>query len=172
MRDQLTTFRTPLGWCAMLGRGDQLRAMTFGYRSGQAAIARLNQDLIADARLSSWNRRLAKRIAAMLDGAMDEFADVEVDLDHLTPFSRHVADACRQIPWGETLSYGQLATIAGRPGAARAVGRVMSQNRTPLVVPCHRVIASGGQLGGFSAPQGIKLKRRLLALESAGICTA
>ena len=172
MRDQLTTFQTSLGWCAMLGQGDRLRVLTIGYRSENAAIARFNPELIADARLSSWNRRLAKRIAAMLDGAIDEFTDVEVDLDHLTPFSRHVADACRQIPWGETLSYGQVAIIAGRPGAARAVGRVMSQNRTPLVVPCHRVIASGGQLGGFSAPQGIKLKRRLLALESAAICTA
>ncbi len=74
--------------------------------------------------------------------------------------------ACRRIPWGQTRSYAQLAAVAGRPGAARAVGSVMAKNRVPLVVPCHRVIASSGQLGGYSAPQGLSLKRRLLAMES------
>jgi methylated-DNA-[protein]-cysteine S-methyltransferase len=172
MHDELTTFRTSLGWCAMLGRGEQLRALTFGYRHAQAAVNGMNQELIVDARFCDWNRPLAKRIAAMLDGALEEFDDVQVDLDHLTPFSRRVVVACRKIPWGETRSYASVAAAAGRSGAARAVGRVMSQNRTPLVVPCHRVIGSAGKLVGFSAPQGIKLKRRLLALESALVCTA
>jgi methylated-DNA-[protein]-cysteine S-methyltransferase len=170
MHDELMTFGTPLGWCAMLGRGPRLLALTFGYRNAAAAVGGLNENLIADARFVCWNRPLAKRIAAALEGEPDEFTDVEVDLDHLTSFAHRVAGACRRIAWGETRSYGQLAAVAGRPGAARAVGRVMSQNRTPLIVPCHRVIGSGGQLGGFSAPQGIKLKRRLLELESAAVC--
>ena len=65
-----------------------------------------------------------------------------------------------------TRSYGEVAAAAGSPGAARAVGQVMAANRTPLIVPCHRVLAAGGKIGGFSAPQGLALKRRLLALES------
>jgi methylated-DNA-[protein]-cysteine S-methyltransferase len=170
MHDELTTFRTPLGWCAMLGRGRELRAMAFVHRSAATAMAHLDGKLTVDARRSNWNRLLAQRLIAALEGEVDEFTDVEVDDSHLTQFSRRVAAACRRIPWGETRSYGELAALAGRPGAARAVGRVMSQNRTPLIVPCHRVIASGGRLGGFSAPQGIALKRRLLTLETAVLC--
>jgi methylated-DNA-[protein]-cysteine S-methyltransferase len=170
MHDELTTFRTSLGWCAMVGRGKQLRALTFGHPNAAAAVKNLRCEFIAEVRPSKWNRQLAERLTAALEGEPDSFADVEVDVDHLTPFSRRIVAACRRIDWGETRSYGQLAAIAGRPHAARAVGRVMSQNRTPLVVPCHRVVGSNGKLVGFSAPQGIKLKRQLLALESAVLC--
>ncbi|HTQ40693.1 MAG TPA: methylated-DNA--[protein]-cysteine S-methyltransferase [Pirellulales bacterium] len=169
MHDELTTFRTPLGWCAMLGRGHQLRALTFGHRNADGALAALEGKIVAGARCSAWNRSLAQRLVAALEGEPDLFTDVDVDLTHLTPFSRKVTAACRRIPWGETRTYGELAATAGRPAAARAVGRVMSQNRTPLVVPCHRVIGSTGRLVGFSAPQGIALKRRLLMLESAAL---
>ncbi len=106
----------------------------------------------------------------MLEGEPDDFREVPVDLSHLTPFAQRVIKACRRVAWGQTASYGKLAQAAGSPGAARAVGQVMSTNRTPLVVPCHRIIASDGRLGGFSAPQGLTMKRRLLALESAEIC--
>ena len=78
--------------------------------------------------------------------------------------SRVIA-ACRRIPWGETRSYGDLATECGSPGAARAVGSVMAKNRYPLIVPCHRVLAAGGDIGGYSAADGLVMKRRLLAAE-------
>jgi methylated-DNA-[protein]-cysteine S-methyltransferase len=172
MHDELTTFRTSFGWCAMLGRDTQLRAFTFGYRSVATAVAALDPESIAGARLAVWNRPLAARITAALEGEPDDFADIQIDLDHLTPFSRRVATFCRRIPWGQTHTYAQLAASAGRPGATRAVGRVMSRNRMPIIVPCHRVIGSSGQLVGFSAPQGIKLKRRLLAMESGALCPA
>jgi methylated-DNA-[protein]-cysteine S-methyltransferase len=172
MHEELTTFRTALGWCAMLGRGDQLRAFTFGHRDADAALAWLDSDLTAGARLSHWNAALARRIAAALDGELDDFRDVALDLEHFTPFSRRVARACRKIGWGETRSYAELAASVGSPRAARAVGHVMATNRTPLVVPCHRVVGSGGGLGGFSAPQGLAMKRRLLTLESAACCRA
>jgi methylated-DNA-[protein]-cysteine S-methyltransferase len=70
----------------------------------------------------------------------------------------------RQVPYGETVSYGELAEMAGRPGAARAVGNAMSRNPLPIVVPCHRVVAAGGRIGGYG-PSGIPTKRFLLALE-------
>jgi methylated-DNA-[protein]-cysteine S-methyltransferase len=169
MHDAINIVRTPLGWCALLGCGQQLKALAFGYKNADAAVVGLNKRLPSEARVSAWNRPLAQRIVAALEGEPDDFADVEVNLDHLTPLGQRIASACRCIPWGQTRSYGELAEIARRPGAARAVGRVMSQNRTPLVVPCHRVIASGGKLGGYSAPQGLSAKRRLLAIESAVI---
>jgi len=171
MREELTTFRTALGWCAMLGRGEELCALTFGHRDAAAALAWLDSDLTAGTRLSRWNPTLAQRIVAMLDGEPDDFQDVAVNIEHLTVFSHRVARACRRIGWGETKSYAQLAATVGSPRAARAVGHVMATNRTPLVVPCHRVVGSGG-LGGFSAPQGLAMKRRLLTLESAACCQA
>jgi methylated-DNA-[protein]-cysteine S-methyltransferase len=170
MHGELTTFRTALGWCAMLGRGEELRALTFGHRDADAALAWLDSDLTKGAGLSRWNPGLARRITAVLDGEPDDFRDVVVDLGHLTAFSRRVARACRNIGWGETKSYGELAASVGSPRAARAVGHVMATNRTPLVVPCHRVVGSGGGLGGFSAPDGLAMKRRLLTLESAVCC--
>jgi methylated-DNA-[protein]-cysteine S-methyltransferase len=101
-------------------------------------------------------------------GACAGFSDVAVDLEHLSPFGRRVVRHCRRIPFGRTLTYGQLAARAGSPGAARAVGQVMAANRYPLIVPCHRVIGASGRLGGFSAPQGIAMKQRLLQLERSG----
>jgi methylated-DNA-[protein]-cysteine S-methyltransferase len=104
-------------------------------------------------------------LQAFAAGARDNLHGIEVDYGIVTPFQRQVLDACRAIAPGETLSYGQLAIIAGAPGAARAVGNVMRSNRLPLVVPCHRVVGSGGALGGYSAPEGLAMKRKLLERE-------
>ncbi|UUO04407.1 methylated-DNA--[protein]-cysteine S-methyltransferase [Blastopirellula sp. J2-11] len=96
-----------------------------------------------------------------------DLASIAIDLTGFTPFATRVYQQCRKIPPGTTLSYGQLAARAGSPAAARAVGGAMARNRIPLLIPCHRVIASSGKLHGFSAPQGLKLKERLLRLERA-----
>ena len=108
---------------------------------------------------------LCRRIGRLLRGLPEDLTRVPLDLSGRTPFQRDVLAACQSIPWGETCSYAELATAAGRPGAARAVGNVMRSNATPLVVPCHRVVCQSGSLGGFSAPGGVGLKRRLLQIE-------
>ena len=117
--------------------------------------------------LDATMRRLAHRLQAFADGVADDFLDVEVELADRTAFQRAVIGRCRRIPRGQVWTYGELAAHAGHPQAARAAGNVMATNRLPLVVPCHRVIGSGGQLGGFSAPQGLSMKRRLLRMEGA-----
>ena len=98
---------------------------------------------------------------------MESFQDVLIEWPRLTEFQQRVLETTREIRYGETLTYGQLAARAGSPRAARAVGTVMANNRFPIVVPCHRVVGSGNGLGGFSAPQGTTLKRLLLELEAA-----
>jgi methylated-DNA-[protein]-cysteine S-methyltransferase len=139
---------------------------------GATRLARMLGETLEPATLSSCdeNERLAlavlDRLCRYLDGEPVAFDDVPVSLDHLSTFQRRVVACCRAIPYGGTRTYGELAAAAGSPGAARAVGQVMACNRLPLVVPCHRVLAAGGKLGGFSAPQGLALKRRLLALET------
>jgi len=91
---------------------------------------------------------------------------VKLDLSSLTPFQRQVLEACARIDYGATATYGELARGLGRPAAARAVGQALARNPIPLVIPCHRVVAADGSLGGFSAEQGVSLKRFLLELES------
>lgn len=103
-------------------------------------------------------RRYARGDATALDGALD--------LAQGTPFQRQVWRALLEIPCGETRTYGQVAEQIGRPWAARAVGQAVGANPLPIVVPCHRVVGSGG-LGGFGG--GLALKKRLLALEGAPV---
>ncbi|MDX1948156.1 MAG: methylated-DNA--[protein]-cysteine S-methyltransferase [Pirellulaceae bacterium] len=163
------SFPTSLGWMALAWQDDQLARLAFGHPSAAAAIAGLEGtgDWTATNRrdLPPWVADLAERLAAYAAGEAVSLADVPLDLSHLTPFQRKVALACRRIPRGKTRTYGELAAIAGAPGAARAVGSVMSHNRFPLIIPCHRVLGAAGSLGGYSAPDGLATKRRLLALE-------
>lgn len=106
---------------------------------------------------------LCRRFAAHLAGERVGYEDVSLDLSWATPFQAALAEAARAVPWGEVVSYGELAALAGRPGAARAAGAFCAENRFALVVPCHRVVAADG-IGGYG-PSGVGLKRRLLALE-------
>lgn len=94
---------------------------------------------------------------------------VPVDLGSVTAvFRRRVLETLyRDVPYGETVSYGELAVMAGRPGAARAVGSTMATNPVPVVVPCHRVLAAGGRIGGYGG--GLGMKRALLALEGVDV---
>jgi methylated-DNA-[protein]-cysteine S-methyltransferase len=112
-----------------------------------------------------WVGKLTAKLKLYAAGEQVDFADTQLSLDHLTTFGASVIAACRRIPWGKTSSYGELAAECGSPGAARAVGSVMAKNRYPLIVPCHRVLAAGGEIGGYSAPDGLTMKRRLLAVE-------
>lgn len=106
---------------------------------------------------------LCRRIVSHLAGAPTSYDDVPIDLDWATALQRDLATAVRAVPWGEVVSYGELAALAGRPGAARAAGSFCAGNRYSLIVPCHRVVAANG-IGGYGSA-GVDLKRRLLALE-------
>lgn len=95
--------------------------------------------------------------------SMKALRAMKIDYTGYTPFERRVLKALSRTKLGETLSYAELARRAGFPGASRAVGAVMKKNRLPLILPCHRVLAANGGLGGYS--QGLHLKRKLLDLE-------
>lgn len=92
--------------------------------------------------------------------------DLKLDWSWATPFQLKVLEQVALIPYGQTLSYGEVATLAGSPRAARAVGTALSRNSIPVVIPCHRVLGSDGRLGGFTSRHGISDKIALLALES------
>jgi methylated-DNA-[protein]-cysteine S-methyltransferase len=163
----VAVFPSSLGWMAAIGLDKTLWQLTFGHRSRRDAVARLDPGLARRARQGGGNPALAARLRAYASGSPDDFLDLPVHLGaDLTPFRRRVLSCCRQIPLGTTVSYGQLAAQAGAPGAGRAVGNCMAANRIPLVIPCHRVIGSGGILRGYSGPGGLRMKRRLLDLEA------
>jgi len=94
------------------------------------------------------------------------FDDVACELPGEGTFGGKVLRACRTIRYGQTPSYGELARLIGQPDASRAVAGALGKNDIPLVIPCHRVTYAGGGLGGFSAPGGVEVKRRMLALEA------
>jgi len=108
---------------------------------------------------------VVERLRAYFAGERVSFDDVDLDLSWATPFQTGVADALQAIPYGETVTYGELAALAGYPNAQRAAGTFCARNRFPLFVPCHRVVAADG-LGSYGS-LGLEYKRRLLDLEHA-----
>jgi methylated-DNA-[protein]-cysteine S-methyltransferase len=104
------------------------------------------------------------------DGEEANFSAVELDLGAQEPFARQIYEAARRVRWGHTTTYGALAKQLGAgPDAARDVGQAMARNPVPLIIPCHRVLAAGNRIGGFSAPGGSAAKRRMLELEGVQV---
>ena len=110
---------------------------------------------------------LGALFSAYFAGERVSFDEVELDEDDDTAFQHAVAEAIRAVPYGETVTYGELAALAGHPGAQRAVGSFCARNRFPIVLPCHRVVAAGG-IGPYGS-LGAGYKRRLLALEGVAL---
>ena len=162
-------FTTELGAMALAWRASAVTRISIGHSSEAAALAALSsQEAKPTHDLPEFVQELIQRLQSYAAGDRSvTFGDVPLEQSHLSPFQKQVVNRCRRITAGETRTYGELADLAGHPGAARAVGSVMSSNRYPIVVPCHRVVGSAGSLGGFSAPQGIGLKERMLILEGA-----
>jgi len=153
-------------WVAVTDHG--LAAVTYGGRETEFAgwVGR---------RLRATPVRSAERTAAVrreldeyLRGQRTAFS-VPVDLRHVTSFQRSVLEAARSVPRGQVATYGDIGRWIGKPRAARAVGQALGSNPVPIVVPCHRVLASDGSLGGYSGRGGLSTKRRLLALEGAAL---
>jgi len=114
-----------------------------------------------------WVKRAAAELQALVAGGPADLDSVPLDTERVPEFHGRVYAALRKLRAGETCTYAELARAAGSPSAARAVGQAMRRNPWPLVVPCHRVLAAGDRLGGFSAKGGVALKARLLRAESA-----
>jgi methylated-DNA-[protein]-cysteine S-methyltransferase len=111
-----------------------------------------------------------ERITRLLDGhPSDDLSDIPLDMSRVPELAQRVYAATRQVGPGQTATYGQIANKLGDPLLAREVGQSLARNPFPIVVPCHRVLAAGGKLGGFSAPGGVATKQRLLELERANV---
>lgn len=109
-----------------------------------------------------------QQLVDYFQGRLQTF-DLPIDFSDYSPFAVKILQTLQTIPFGTTISYGQLAALSGHAGAARAVGRVVGANRTPLLIPCHRVIGSRGDLVGYSATGGLLTKRWLLRFEEKSL---
>jgi methylated-DNA-[protein]-cysteine S-methyltransferase len=136
------------------------------FRRGDASfVAELRQRLDADAvRSASRTSDVVGQLRDYFGGTRRAF-DLPVDLAWLTPFQRRVLEATATVPAGRVVSYGDIARRIGRPRGSRAVGQALGRNPIPIVIPCHRVVAAGGRLGGYTG--GLGIKRTLLRIEGA-----
>lgn len=161
-------FPTALGACGIAWAGDgRIVGVQLPERDPGATEARLAERFpaLAPRRPQDGARGARDGIVALLAGGTPALADIDLDLEHATPFRQRIYAAARRIPRGVTTTYGELAKQVGEPGAARAVGQAMGSNPCPIIVPCHRVLAAGGASGGFSARGGVDTKLRMLAIE-------
>jgi len=133
---------------------------------GVREISLPDDDLPADFADAAPDPAVRKQLDEWFAGTRHAF-DLALDLDGIDGFRRHVLETLTaEVPWGETVTYGELAALAGRPRAARAAGSAMRTNPLPFVIPCHRVTAAGGKIGGYGGGRNaVDLKRRLLARE-------
>lgn len=173
-------FPSKIGWVVVVFRQNAIQRLSFGFDSAAQAISAIENNPseftpssaspgqtfqgVADD-LPEFAQPWFRILREFADGHPHDLSPIPIDIQHLSSFGRRVSQACREIPWGETVSYRQLAEAAGSPGAARAVGTLMARNRFPLIVPCHRVLGASGQLTGFSAPGGLATKQALLQRE-------
>lgn len=165
---RLLLAETALGWLAVLSDGKQIHKLKMGYAESADLLRDCQKWQAPVVQPNPAERRWVSVLKKYATGHTVDLQDLPLVMPHGTDFQDSVRRACRQIPAGKVLTYGQVAQKAGYPQAARAVGSVMSRNELPLLIPCHRVVGTQG-LGGFSAPSGLTLKRQLLALEKSAI---
>ena len=159
-----TTFNADMGWIGILSSAKGLLRTTLPQRTAQQA-----RQLLGDgANRATWSPHLfedlMERLKTYCGGHEADFPD-QLDLSRVTAFQREVWEITKLIPYGKTRTYGWVAEQIGKPEAARAVGQALSRNPLPIIIPCHRVIASDGKLGGFTG--GLDMKRSLLSLEDS-----
>lgn len=162
-------FETALGPCGLVWSERGVAGAQLPAASKRAIRARILEQFprAREAELPTRLEHARADIVALLRGEPNDLRSIVLDLDGISPWSRRVYELARTIAPGMTLSYGELAARLGSPGAARAVGQALRRNPFLLIVPCHRVLAADGKLGGFSAHGGLDTKRRLLAIERA-----
>jgi len=155
-------FNTDAGWIGVLGSAKGLLRTTLPQPSAQEVHQLLGDSL----NCATWSPHLfedlMERLRTYFNGHKSVFPD-RLDLPGATPFQHEVWETTRLIPYGETKSYSWVAEQTKKPGVVRAVGQALARNPLPIIVPCHRVVASDGKLGGYSG--GMEIKRQLLFLE-------
>jgi methylated-DNA-[protein]-cysteine S-methyltransferase len=162
-------FETTIGRCAIAWRERGVVAVQLPEASDSATCRRVVRRVPGahEAVPPQEVKRALDGIVALLHGQAIDLRFVPIDMEGVPLFHRRVYELARAIPHGATLTYGEVAARLGPPSSPREVGRALSRNPFAIIVPCHRVLAAGGKLGGFSAQGGSTTKLRLLSIEGA-----
>jgi methylated-DNA-[protein]-cysteine S-methyltransferase len=172
MKHSYRIFETAAGFCGIAWNEDGISRFQLPTKSADAT-EKLLLRRIPDAVGAEPPAEVAETIEAVkryFAGAPVDFSAVKLDLHEQDDFFRRIYDAARRVGWGHTTTYGTLAKQLGAgPEAARDVGQAMAKNPVALIIPCHRVLAAGGKIGGFSAPGGSTAKQRMLELEGVRV---
>jgi methylated-DNA-[protein]-cysteine S-methyltransferase len=165
--DGFALFGTAIGVCGIAWNERGVIGVQLPERDVSATRRRMRRRFpeVGEARTPVPVLQAIGRIVALLRGERVDLTPVVLDMDLVPEFDRRVYMAARAIPPGETRTYGEIARELGRPGAARDVAAALARNPFAIVVPCHRIVAANGKLGGFSAAGGVKTKLELLAIE-------
>jgi methylated-DNA-[protein]-cysteine S-methyltransferase len=161
-------FETAGGFCGIAWNKVGITRFQLPTRS-PAATERILLRRVPGAEPSAPTPEVAEAVAAVkryFEGKETDFSSFTLDLGEQDPFFERIYATARRVGWGHTTTYGALAKELGAgPEAARDVGQAMANNPVALIIPCHRVLAAGGKVGGFSAPGGSAAKLRMLELE-------
>ncbi|HEX8643947.1 MAG TPA: methylated-DNA--[protein]-cysteine S-methyltransferase [Allosphingosinicella sp.] len=162
-------FETAIGRCALLWRGGLVVGAALPERDEAAMRARIAARWpdASESKPLAFVADAVALVARLLAGEKVDLGGIPLGLEDGSELERKVWEAARRIPCGEVRTYGDIAREIGAPGAAQAVGAALGRNSIPIIVPCHRVLASGGRGGGFSAPGGVGTKFRMLEIEGA-----
>ncbi len=166
-------FDTPIGDCAILWRGERITGtlLPVGITERFTDVVRRRARDAAEAEPPPHVQAVIDAIVALLSGEARDLRDIELDMGGIGAFEGKVYAIARDIPPGETLTYGDIAKQLGDVALSRGVGQALGRNPFPIIIPCHRILAAGGKTGGFSAPGGVDTKFRILEIERAHAAT-
>ena len=162
-------YETALGWCGMIWRDETIIGAQLPLADRDATLRRIMQRF-PDATENApplWIKTIAGDVTALLSGEQRIFSSAPLAMEDVPDFNRAVYTIVKDIPPGETLTYGMIAKQIGTVEDSRRVGQAMGDNPFPPLIPCHRVVAANGKIGGFSAFGGIETKMKLLSIEQA-----
>ena len=165
-------FETALGFIGIAWSEKGLTRLSLFQRDRAAVERRMERLGVAvrgESNAPAWVAALVGDVKAYAEGEEIDFSGVPVDLAGVDDFRLAIYEAARKLAFGETTTYGELAKRAGHGGLPRETGQALGSNPVPLVIPCHRIMAAGGKIGGFSAPGGSTTKERMLALEGVRV---
>ena len=169
MEQSFALFETAIGTCGIVWSARGICGVQLPEKDAAATRARVHRrhSTAVEAVPSAEVRRAIDGIVALLSGEKRDLTDIAIDDERQAEFNKRVYAIARKIPPGQTMTYGEIAERLGDRTLSREVGKAMGENPTPIIMPCHRVLAAGGKTGGFSAPGGVVSKLRLLTIEGA-----
>jgi methylated-DNA-[protein]-cysteine S-methyltransferase len=160
-------FDTALGHCGIVWTSRGIAGVNLPEGSEEKTRARVKKRFpeAIENSPSADIQKIVEEVIALIAGDKIDFSHVTLDHAPLPEFSKRVYEIVRTIPIGQTLTYGDIAKQLGDVSLSREVGQAMGRNPTPVIMPCHRVVAASGKTGGFSAPGGVDTKMKLLSIE-------